>query len=113
MILGEDTTLPIATTDIETINLNNIATASDANNGITHTPGVLYDRNTPNPIFTPIDPTAETHINDESYDENEDKDDDDEDINDDNDKVESFKLLDKDTPEPITIEGEDKYSEEK
>ena len=82
--------------ETETIYPNDIATASAANNGITNSPGVCFDINTSNPIFTPIDPTPETHINDESDDENQDSDDDDEDSNDDNEKVDEFKLSDKD-----------------
>ena len=98
--------------ETETIYPNDIATASAANNGITNSPGVCFDINTSNPIFTPIDPTPETHLNDESDDENQDSDDDDEDSNDDNEKVEEFKLSDKDPPAPITIESEDKDSDE-
>ena len=71
-----------------------------------------YDRNVSNPFFTPINPTPEIHINEESDDENEASNDDDEDSNDVNEKVVEFKLSEKDTLEQITIESEDKDSYE-
>ena len=67
-------------------------------------------RDTPIPISKPINPTPETHINEETDDKNEDSEDDDKDIYNDNDAVEEVEPPEEDTPDPITIENDEKGS---
>ena len=60
LILEGDTTGPITAVDTETIGPNNISDASASNNSITNTQGFCDDRNSPTPIFSPINPTPDT-----------------------------------------------------
>ena len=50
--------------EIETLDLNAFSADDSANSCITQTPGVCDDINSPNPFFSPINPTPDTHIND-------------------------------------------------
>ena len=74
MLLKEDTPGPIFAVVTKTLDPNANATINVNNSIITHAPVVCNDNNAPTPIFSPINPTTDTHFNEEPDDENEDTD---------------------------------------
>ena len=105
MLLEEDNIGPITVVENETPEPNDIssANAADFNSVSTPNPGVYGGIETPTPIFLPIKPTPDTHINEEPDYDNQESNFIDEGSDDNYDSVEEIEIPEEDTPYQITI----------
>ena len=105
VLLEEDNIGPITVVENETPEPNDIssANAADFNSVSTPNPGVYGGIETPTPIFLPIKPTPDTHINEEPDYDNQESNFIDEGSDDNYDSVEEIEIPEEDTPYQITI----------
>ena len=108
LLLEKYTPGPVSPIDIETLDPKNIDAAAVDNSGITNNTGVYDDTDTPTPIFT-INPTPDT----EPDNKHKGSEDGDEDNYDENEKVEEVEPPKEDTLDLISIESDDKDSDER
>ena len=105
MILEEDNPGPVAAVETKTIYTNAISAIAADNSGITNNTEVYNYSKHPTLIFT-INPTPDVEPDDEH--EASEDDDNDENYDDDDEIFEEVYSPEEDTPDPISIESDDK-----